>query len=343
MSDQRSPGSDVEEGTSDGVAGEADGTVEQERDATRLDDRSSREGGHEDKSSRDGESDGEVADENLRARLRRLEEENDRLRREYVGARESQYGRTALGLAVVGLGFGLAGFVVTSAQEILFTLAATGLFGAVLTRFLTPETFIPLDIGEGIYATFADNEASLASQLGLSGARVYLTTERGPRLFVPEVEAYDRSLLDVDGELANPLVVGEGASRSGLSVRPAGEPLLRAFEKQYRRDLPATPSEAVPTFEEGVTDALELAVGVDSDFDAGAGRATFEFREQLFGSPTRFDHPIGSFLGTGLATALDTPVEVDVKSTRRDETTMFVTCRWDPEAVGESDGDDAQQ
>jgi hypothetical protein len=278
----------------------------------------------------------------LRARLKRLEEENDRLRERYAGVRETRYRRTALGLAAVGVVFGLAGVVVTAVQDVLFAIAAAGLFGAVLTRFLTPEQFIPLDIGEGTYAALADNESALADQLGLSAKRVYLSTPQGPRLFVPELAEYDRTLLEEDA-FDRPLVVNDTASRSGAAFRPTAEPLLRAFEEQYRGDLPSTPAEAVATIREGVTDALELAGAVEIDLDSGDGRVTFAVDDPLYGDLTGFDHPISSFLGAGLGRALGVPIEVDVVVTERDQqATALVTCRWDPEALAsdaDTDGD----
>lgn len=268
----------------------------------------------------------------LRARVRRLEEENDRLREQYASVRESRYARTALGLAGVGVVFGLAGLVVTSAQEVLFAIAAAGLFGAVLTRYLTPERFVPHDVSEGLFAVFAENEAALASQLGLSTTRVYLTTDRGPRLYVPEVDAYDRSLLDDPEAFEEPLVVSDAASRSGLALRPSAEPLLHSLGADH--EFGSTPIEAAETLAEAVTDVFELATAVEVTRVPDENRVTFEVTDSLYGSPTRFDHPVVSLLGVGLASALETPVTVDVTTAERGTSlTTLVTCQW-------SDGDD---
>jgi hypothetical protein len=269
----------------------------------------------------------------LRARARRLEEENDRLREQYASVRESRYTRTALGLAGVGVVFGLAGLVVTSAQEVLFAIAAAGLFGAVLTRYLTPERFVPHDVSEGLFAVFAENEAAIASQLGLSTTRVYLTTDRGPRLFVPEVDAYDRSLLDDTAAFDDPLVVDDSAARSGLVLRPSADPLLHSLGAD--REFGSTPTAAAETLAETVTEVFELATHVESTKDPDENRLVFEVTDSLFGSPTRFDHPVVSLFGAGLASALETPVTVDVTTAARDGTpTTLVTCRWS------TDGDD---
>jgi hypothetical protein len=274
----------------------------------------------------------------LQTRVRRLEEENDRLREQYVGARKARYERTALGLALVGLGFGLTSFVVPSAREILLTLAGIGLFAGVITRFLTPERFIPLDIGESIYTSIAENQRALIDQLDLSGARIYLTTDRGPRLFVPEVESYDQTVIGDTERLIGPLIVGDTASRSGLLLRPAAAGLLRSFRDQYGLTLPSAPSKAATVLGESVVGTFELAAGVEAAVDAEAARASFEIREPLYGSPTRLDHPIGSFLGAGLAHTLETPIRVEVTTTGVDSTeTMLVTCRWEPEQA-DTDG-----
>lgn len=267
----------------------------------------------------------------LRTRVRRLEEENRRLRDQYAGVRERRYRRTAIALAVVGLLFGGAGVVVTSAQEVLFAIAAAGLFGAVLTRYLTPEQFIPLDVSEGIYAALASNEAALANQLGLARTRLYLATDAGARLVVPEVDAYDDELLRIDDDDPAPLVVSDRAARSGLSLRPTAEPLLRAFEEQHGGALPGEPAEAVSTLAEAVTDALELAGGVETDLDSEEGRVTFSVTDPLYGDVTTFDHPVSSFFGLGLARALETPVRVDVVTSESDhKVAALVTCRWTP-------------
>lgn len=244
---------------------------------------------------------------------------------------KSRHTRTAFMLAVVGIAFGAMGFIVASAREILFTLAATGLFGAVLTRFLTPQQLVPIDIAEGIYSTLALNELSFVEQMGLSSTRVYATTESGLRLFVPEVDTYDRSLFSTDEGVDGPYISGETESRSGLVLRPVAEPLLRGFEERQDGTFSSVPEEAALTLSEGLTHSLEFASSVKTDLDTDDGRVTFEVVEFLLGPSTQFDHPVVSFLGAGLATALDVPIDVEVTNPRQgDKERMIVTCQWNP-------------
>jgi hypothetical protein len=107
---------------------------------------------------------------------------------------------------------------------------------------------------------------------------------------------------------------------------------LRTFDDQRGEPLPTEPREAVSILREGVTDGLELASDADVDLDSDDGRVTFSLHNAMYGDVTRFDHPIPSFLGCGLARALNAPVTVDVTTTEKEgETTALVTCRWEPD------------
>ena len=279
--------------------------------------------GRSSKSPQDGEDESD-----LRARVRSLEAENTRLRERYADARSTQNTQMALGLATVGLLAGALALVVTDVREVLFTIAATGLFAAVLTRFLDDSRHVPLDIGRGIYVELAENEATLAEQLGLSGGHIYVATEAGLRLVVPEADTYDPDVFREADD--GPLIVGDDATRSGISLRPSGRPLLEAIRNDPDDEFGDDLSTVVETLTESVTEVFELTERIDSDIDPNDGRATFVASGVLYGDSTRFDHPLGSVLGCGLATCLETPVWVSVTESEDDDT--LVTCRWE---VGE--------
>ncbi|WP_136592387.1 hypothetical protein [Salinigranum halophilum] len=275
-------------------------------------------------------SDGEPIDD-LQDEIRRLRQKNRRLREKYEETQQTRTLQTVLGLAAVGLLAGVTAIVVPSTQEVLFTIAATGLFAAVLTYTLTSDRFVPVEVGEGIYESLSYNEQAIANSLGLSEVRVYVPTDFGPRLFVPEIDAYNRSVTELRGDtdtvhqLREPFVVSELASESGLSLRPTASTLLSTFSEQRGNSLPSEPTEAVVVLAEGATDVLELAREVQTDVDARSGRATFEVQGQLFGPLTRFDHPVTSFFGAGLTKALSKPVEVSLSET---DDGPFVICQW---------------
>lgn len=259
----------------------------------------------------------------LEAELRQLRAENARLRTRYAETKRSSYHREALALAAVGIGAGVVGAVVTTAQSVLFSIAGIGLFAAVLTWFLTPEQFIPADIGRGVFAPLARNGDAIAGQLGLSATRVYLVTGDGPRLFVPKRDEYE---LPADADLTDPFVIGDEAT-TGLSLEPAATKLLEEFEETHQGPLPDDARELATHLAEGVTEGLEIATGVDADVDGADGRATFDITTMQFGPTAQFDHPVRSFLAVGMARGLGQPVEAEW--TTGDDERVVVTVRWD--------------
>jgi hypothetical protein len=136
----------------------------------------------------------------LEARLEVLREENERLRREYARARRSQYRQTAIGLGVLGTLAAVAAILFPEQSPILLALGGTGLFGAVLTYYLTPEQFVPATVGERIHRAHTANQAALIDDLGLQDDRLYVPTperETMARLFVPQRADHELPPADV--------------------------------------------------------------------------------------------------------------------------------------------------
>ena len=262
----------------------------------------------------------------LAAQVELLAEENRRLREEYSRARQSQYRRTAAGLGAVGICAVLAAVVFPDGREVLFALAAVGLFGGILTYYLTPERFVAADVGERIYAGMAANETAVVEELGLSGDRIYLSTgdaER-TRLYVPQ---QPRRVSDaLPDEIEGPILTDPDTR--GLALVPTGATLFEEFERTVTDDLAATPAALATQLADGLVEQFELAGGAEPDVDPTAGRATVAISDSAFGDVDRFDHPIASFLAVGFVAGLDRPIRLEV--TPGDERAdWLVTCRWD--------------
>lgn len=272
---------------------------------------------------RDGEA-GSTSEEQLdrAARAELLAEENRRLRSEYARAQQSKYRRTAYGLGAVGLLAALGGVLFASGREVLFALGATGLFGAVLTLYLTPGQFVTADVGERVYAAMAANEAAIAADLGLSDERIYVPVdEQTVRLYVPQHAEFE-----IPADREGPLVVDD-ASR-GLLLEATGAGLFEEFSRALTSDLATAPQSLAAQLADGLVEQFELATSVDPDIDTEGGRVTFGVSDSAFGDLDRLDHPVVSFLAVGIATARDQPVTVDVD--RGDERAdWLVTCQWD--------------
>ncbi|ADB60098.1 hypothetical protein Htur_1207 [Haloterrigena turkmenica DSM 5511] len=266
----------------------------------------------------------------LAAQVELLADENRRLREEYVRARQSRYRATAIGLAAIGAVAVLGSVAFPDAREVLVALGATGLFGALLTYYLTPSRFVAADVGERVYTASTANVAAIGDELGLRDERVYLPGEAAPaRLYVPQHADY--SLPD---ERAGPIVVDDDSR--GLLLEATGAELFRPFERALTGDLAADPTPLAAQLTDGLVEQFELARSAEADVDAGDGRATIAVSDSAFGPIDRFDHPIPSFLAVGFAAGLEEPVRLEI-APGDDRADWLVTCRWDLESDAEGD------
>ncbi|WP_049987321.1 hypothetical protein [Halobellus rufus] len=226
-----------------------------------------------------------------------------------------------MGLAGVSIVAGGAGVVITAAQQLLFALAGIGAFAAVLTWYLTPEQFIPVEIGEAIYEPLAANLTEISGELGLSGTRIYVETEEGSRLYIPE-----GSTTDLPESLTNVFVVGDSPQTTGIALQPSGSQLVDEFVQTHTGTLPETPAALSAHLVEGLVEGFELATAIETDITAEQHQLIFEITDAQFGPVSRFDHPIQSFLAVGLARGLDTPVIVE--QVRTDADTATIAIEW---------------
>ncbi len=262
--------------------------------------------------------------EDLRAQVDLLQTENDRLRSEYSRARQAGYRRTALGLGLVGVIAVVGGALFPAARDVLLVLGAIGVFGAVLTRYLTPERFVAAETGERVYAAQAETLGGLTGQLGLDATFVYVPVEGSPpaRLFVPQHQEYT---IPNEEQLEQPLVLGEQSDQRGASFVPTGGTLFREFERSLTGSLGREPSTVVDQVADALVEGFELAATADPAVDASEGRATLVLADAVYGDADAVDNPLGSLLAVALTEVLARPVRLE---TARTEEGLVVTCRW---------------
>lgn len=262
------------------------------------------------------ETDGNELDaEELQARVELLAAENERLRDEYTRARQTQYRRSALALAGLGL-LGIVGSIlIVEQRRVLLALGATGLFGAALTYYLTPERFVPETVGERIHSAHTANQRALIDELGLQETRVYVPTpehSNPARLFLPQRTDYE-----VPDSLDHVLAIASEPRERGMAVVPTGAPLYEEFTATVTGDPATEPAALAAQLADAVVEQFELATAVGYDRDLEADRVVFPVTDPVYGDLTVPDHPIGSLLGTGFALGLDTPVTVRVRDDDR--------------------------
>ena len=253
----------------------------------------------------------EATETELLARIETLEGEVERLQTELSSARRTSYRRSAIGLAVLG-GLALAGAgAFPGVRTVLLALGGTGLFGAVLTYYLTPERFVGASVAGGVYAALASNLEAITTELELSDDAVYVPVDGDPavRLYVPEQPPGVVGVPDPE-PLRNTFVVTP--EHRGLSLRPTGGSLYAEFDEAAAAG-------------EALVEQFELVDAADHDVDA-AGRATLRVTDSAYGPVDRLDHPVVSFVATTFAAVLEEPVALEV--TDDDTTAYLVTCRW---------------
>lgn len=295
----------------------------------------------------DGQDDGADGDERsvedmnpfeLAEQIRVLSEENQQLREEFARTRRVQYHRMAIGFIIVGLISTFGGFLFPATRAVLFSLGGTGLFTGVLTYYLTPEKFIPVTIGREVYSTIAENQAQLVSELGLQEQFVYVPVQQSQsfdrdipvQLFVPQHIDYT-----VPGteELESVYVVTADESSRGVSLKPTGSRLLREFEQALTGDLSSDPELLADQLADGLIEQFELAESITFDIDFEDGRLVASITDPIYGPVNQFDHPDASFLGVGIAYALDTTITVEATPAEGDQADFLVTCTWSPESA----------
>lgn len=277
----------------------------------------------------DATSDGDAADldrEALEGRVELLEAENERLRALYAQTRRSAYRRTALGLAGVGVVAGVGGYLFPAVRDVLLILAAIGLFGGLLTYYLTPERFVAADVAERVYDALATNEADLAADLGLSDHHVFLPDDAAATLFIPQDDT--DPLPDPDA-IEGPLVVTD--ETRGLALDPTGARLFDELDRTLAGPLATSPGPLARQVTDALVETFELVDGTDIDLDTDDGRCTVAMRGSAY--PNAFDTPPASLLGVAFAVGLETPITVETASAQ--DADFTVTCRWDDVNRGE--------
>jgi hypothetical protein len=283
----------------------------------------------------------ELTPEETFAQLKVLREENRRLRAEYVRAHQTEYRRAAFMLAVLSGISGVGGLAFPDVRATLFGLAGIGFVMAILIYYLTPQRVATATVGERAYATLARVGDAISADLGVQDTYIYVPTAAAngtapvaARLFIPLHTEY--TLPDPD-RLESVFVVDSNQHTRGIALPPTGALLLREFQQAMVEDLATSPSALGDQLTEAVVEGFELAEAAVVDVDRDDGRATVGVRGSTFGAPDRFDHPLPSFVATGLAVGFQTPVELASMTTDANEFEHLITYTWNAEAIDDSE------
>jgi hypothetical protein len=234
-----------------------------------------------------------------------LRTENERLRRELRRTTRTTYRRTAVALLGVGLLSALAGLVVPAAQDVLVVVGAIGVFGGVLTWYLTPERVLAASVTESVYRAHAKTIASMRAELGLRDTAVYAPSDDhagGAVLFLPLHAKYD-----VPDESTQTFVTTDPETGRGVTLHPTAGTLARALDRSLTAPLGR---DRLPTVvPEAIVEQFELADNATADL--AGDTLTLEVDAPAIDGLDRADHPIVSLCAVTAARTLDQPVEVE--------------------------------
>lgn len=279
---------------------------------------------------------GEPSRAELAARVDLLERETRRLRRAARRQRRKRHRRAALALAVIGCVAGIGAAAFPAARTVLLALAGTGVFTAVLIYYLTPEQFVAASVGERVYAAVATFRADLVAALGLQDTAVYLPVPpddpslAGVRLFVPQHANY---VLPAADDIDAPLVLTQDERARGLALRPTGAGLYREFEATEPDDVADTPAALAAQLGAALANVFELVDATRVSVADDGQRVTLAVTGSAYGALDRVDHPVASFVATGLAVGLDRPVAMTVTPAADDRADYLVRCTLDAESA----------
>lgn len=247
-----------------------------------------------------------------------LRAENERLRRELERSTRTTYRRTAVALLAVGVVSAVAGLLVPAAQEVLVVVGAIGVFGGVLTWYLTPDRVLAASVTASVYDAHADTLTAVRGELGLREDPVYVPDDEhvgGAVLFLPlhadyELpEAFDRAF------------VATGAERArGVALQPSAATLAGALARSVTGEL--EPERLPAVVPEAIVEQFELADGADAELVDGT--LTVEVEGVAFEGVDRPDHPVVSLTAVAAARAVGEPVRVEAV----DAATGRVTVAW---------------
>ncbi|ELZ96976.1 hypothetical protein C440_04343 [Haloferax mucosum ATCC BAA-1512] len=267
--------------------------------------------------------------------LTALRRENARLRQRYDSLRQGQYRQTSIALAVLGVLGLVGGAAFPPVRDVLVVLGGIGLFAAAVTRYLSPEQFIPIGTGSSVFQAHASNHGAIVNELGLQETTVYVPDGAGTvRLFVPEHRSYT---LPEPSALRDTFVVTDDESNRGVTFTPSGTGLFDAFERNSDGPLGDDPATLARQTTDALVELFELVESATAETDT-TGRLTVRVEGCRFASAETFDTPVASFLGVAVARGLGTPVVTEV--TPGDDGSFAVTCRWDPNTVRDGVGDE---
>lgn len=211
-------------------------------------------------------------------------------------------------------------------QEVLLAVGYTFLFGVLLVGILSNQQYIQTSVHEAVVGDLLRNERAVVDSWDLQRTHVYIPRHSGPvpaTLFIPKHPDFE---IPPESALDSLFVVSETPKQEGITLVPSGAQLYEEFAATTGRELSDTPAALASELTDGLVELFEIATGATTDVDRDV--VVCDIGLNAHGNQPEMNHPVVSFLGTGLAVGLDRPVVVDSQTTTGGQYDLVVEFRW---------------
>lgn len=258
----------------------------------------------------------------LVAELEVLRSENERLRREYRRATRVTYRKSAMALFGLGVLALLGAAAFPAVADVFIALGGVGCFAGVLTYYLTPERVLTASVGQHVFDAVRANTSRLVDELGLQETAVFVPRDDTVRVFRPQHPAFN-----IPEELDRLFVVADDPTQQGVALDTPGAGLFEEFERGLAGPYADDVTAAADQLAEALVEQFELAAHVSPDSEPADSRVIFGVSDPALTPLDTVEHPISSFLGTGIARNRDQPVDVSIR-TGDDRYDAVVVTEW---------------
>lgn len=117
-------------------------------------------------------------------------------------------------------------------------------------------------------------------------------------LFIPQ---HANDTIPDDGALKSVVVVPTDKHARGVAFPPTGAALYQEFEDTMTDTITTTPGERAAQLTDTLNDGFEFVDDAVVDAQSADGPTKIGIRGSAFDAIDRFDHPVVSFIATGLA------------------------------------------
>lgn len=226
-------------------------------------------------------------------------------------------------------GSAVGGAVLYPAQQtVLLAVAYTFLFGVLLVGVLSNQQYVQTSFHEAVVGDLLRNEGAVVDSWDLQRTQVYIPRHSGPvpaTLFIPKHLDFE---IPPESALDSLFVTTGTLKQEGITFVPSGARLYEEFATATGPDLSDAPATLASELTDALVELFEIATQATTHIERNRDVVVCDIGLNAHENTPKINHPVVSFLGTGLAVGLDRPVVVDSQTTTGGRYDLVVEFRW---------------